>query len=486
MNAEELKEACREDLQFLCTEILGFSDWGEVHNDMESFLHRPSRRKLCLVPRGHLKTSVVTKATSIRKLLKNPNERILIANQVWDKAREMLFEIKEVLSDKSILPRLFGNFVSSRWREDDITIAQRTKALSAPSIGTTGVEAEMTSAHYDTIIADDLQGEKNCLTKEQRDKVKRFYRSLIDLLEPDGELIVVGTRWHQDDLYAEILEQESAYYDVMLRRVVEEGKVIFPKKFNLKFDESRKNWVFHPTPCGDFIEYLKRSKGSDFYSQYMNDPIAQENQCFKREYFQYYDRPPHDLSVALTIDLAFSETERSDYTALVVAGMDERYNIYVLDTIKGRWSHSQTLENIFQAYDKWKPQAVALETTGTQKPMKNVLESEMMRRKIHFPILELPHTSDKSKEFRIGTLEPPYRNKTVYHAKWMTDLEGELLAYPKSKHNDLSDALASQLEVLSPGGEHIHTQAPDGSWEATLQEAKRMNQPFRDFFHERI
>src|SRR4029077_19588963 len=175
ISLSDVKAACQTSLYFLCKEILHYNEWDTVHDDLERFLNPPSNRKLILVPRGHLKTSIVTKAYSIQLLLRNTNLRILIANQVWDKAREMLYEIKQFLTDKSDLPKLFGPFVSDRWREDDIVIAQRAKALAAPSIGTSGVEAELTSSHYDVIFCDDLQGEKNFQTPEAREKVKRYY-----------------------------------------------------------------------------------------------------------------------------------------------------------------------------------------------------------------------------------------------------------------------------------------------------------------------
>ena len=116
VSIEEVRQACKESLHFLCTRFLGFNDWDVVHDDMEKFVNRKSRKKLLLVPRGHLKTSVITKGFSIQQILRNPNVRILIANQVWDKAREMLYEIKQMLTDKSDLPKLFGPFISDRWR----------------------------------------------------------------------------------------------------------------------------------------------------------------------------------------------------------------------------------------------------------------------------------------------------------------------------------------------------------------------------------
>ena len=439
---------------------------------------------MILVPRGHLKTSVVTKAYSIQLLLRDPNIRILIANQVWDKAREMLYEIKQMLTDKSDLPKIFGPFVSDRWREDDIVIRQRNKALAAPTIGTSGVEAELTSSHYDVIILDDLQGLQNYQTPEQREKVKRYYRSMMDLLEPGGLLIVIGTRWHLDDVYQYIIDEESDYFDVMVRKVVENGKIIFPKKFNKKFDVLTKNWLETTEPTMDYVNYLKKRPSEEFSSQYMNEPIDAENQVFKKEYFKYYERRPERLYVAMTLDPAISEKQSADYFAINVSGMDENYNIYVLDTLKGHWKVSEQIENIFTMYEKWHPSSIGLETVAFQKALKSWLEEKMRMRNIHFPITELRRSTNETKEFRIKALEPFYREGKVFHSQWMRSLEEELAQFPKGKHDDEIDALASQLELLVPGDSAASEGIPPGSWEAAFQDARKFNQPFRDFFRE--
>jgi len=484
ISIDHVQKACKKSLYFLCTQMLGFKDWDKVHDDIERRLNRPSRKKMILVPRGHLKTSVVTKAYSIQLLLRDPNIRILIANQVWYKAREMLYEIKQMLTDKSDLPKIFGPFVSDRWREDDIVIRQRNKALAAPTIGTSGVEAELTSSHYDVIILDDLQGLQNYQTPEQREKVKRYYRSMMDLLEPGGLLIVIGTRWHLDDVYQYIIDEESDYFDVMVRKVVENGKIIFPKKFNKKFDVLTKNWLETTEPTMDYVNYLKKRPSEEFSSQYMNEPIDAENQVFKKEYFKYYERRPERLYVAMTLDPAISEKQSADYFAINVSGMDENYNIYVLDTLKGHWKVSEQIENIFTMYEKWHPSSIGLETVAFQKALKSWLEEKMRMRNIHFPITELRRSTNETKEFRIKALEPFYREGKVFHSQWMRSLEEELAQFPKGKHDDEIDALASQLELLVPGDSAASEGIPPGSWEAAFQDARKFNQPFRDFFRE--
>lgn len=486
ISVEELQKACKKSLKFLCTQFLGYGDWDLVHDDMEKFIKRKGRRKLLLIPRGHLKTAVVTKGFAIQSLLRDPDVRILIANQVWDKSREMLYEIKQLLSDKSDLPKLFGTFVSERWREDDIVISQRKKALAAPSIGTSGVEAELTSSHYDIIILDDLQGEKNFQTAEQREKVKRYYRSMMDLIEPGGLIVVIGTRWHLDDVYQYIIDNEVEYYDIKIRRVVEDGKIIFPKKFNKRFDPETKAWSFTTTPCQDYINYLRKRPSEEFSSQYMNDPIDSENQIFKKDYFKYYEKRPERLYVSMSIDPAISEKQTADYFAINVAGMDENYNIYVLDTLKGHWKISEAIDNIFITYQKWKPSSVGLETVAFQKALKSWLEEKMRERGVYFPITEFQRSSNESKEFRIKSLEPFYREGKIFHAKWMTSLEHEAVSFPRGKHDDEIDALASQLELLLPGDAAQNAPIPDGCWEEAFLEAQKANRPYHSFFHETL
>lgn len=484
ISIEQVRAACKSSLHFLCTKILGYNDWDLVHDDIERFVNRKSIRKLLLVPRGHLKTAIVTKGFVIQSLLRNPDIRILIANQVWDKSREMLYEIKQLLTEKTDLPKLFGSFVSERWREDDIVIRQRRKALAAPTIGTSGVEAELTSSHYDMIVLDDLQGEKNFQTPEAREKVKRYYRSMIDLIEPGGLIVVIGTRWHLDDVYQYIIDNESEYYDIAVRKVIEDGKIIFPKKFQRKFNIEKKSWEAVNYHCEDYINYLKKRPSEEFSSQYMNDPIDSSNAIFKKEYFKYYDRRPERLFVSMTIDPAISEKQSADYFAINVAGMDENYRIYVLDTLKGHWKVAESIDNIFSMFQKWNPSVVGLETVAYQKALKSWLEEKMRERGVFFPITELRRNTNESKEFRIKALEPFYRDGLVFHAPWMKSLETELLQFPKGKNDDEIDALASQLDLLVPGDSQGASDIPAGSWEAAFQDARRHNQPYRDFFNE--
>lgn len=495
---EQIKDACKESLWMLCTSMLGYKDWDKVHDDVERLLRRPARKKALLLPRGHLKTSFVTIAYTIQCILRNPNVRILIGNGVWDISRSFLSEIKAQL-ETSQLKYLFGEFASARWNADEIIVKQRTKALKEPTIRTTGVEAEQTGGHYDIIILDDLIGLQNSQTPEQREKAKRFRRSMINLLEPGGLLIEIGTRWHLDDTFSEIFEKERKYYEILIKKIVENGRLIFPKHFSKKFDPVRKDWTTVLTKqfdqmkkewveaedpmCMDYVDHLRASMPLDeFSAQYLNEPFAAENQLFKGEMFRYWNQRPDGLYIAMAIDLAISEARTADETAIVTCGMDKDWKLYVLDYIKGRWKPSEVVARVFEAQARWKPHTIGMETNGFQRTLKLACEEEMRKKRHYFPIEEIRTGPEKSKTERIKTLEPFYRNGSVSHAAWMKgkDLETELQTFPKGKHDDLIDALSMCLPLLHPGT--VNKSESEDDWDRSMRSAQQNNRQFKGFF----
>lgn len=488
--AEQIRHLCRESLHFICTQFLGYKDWDKVHDDVEIFLRKPARKKALMLPRGHLKSSMVTIAYSIQQLIKNPNTRILIGNGVWDIARSFLSEVKAHL-ETSQLKYLFGEFQSARWNADEIIVRQRTKALKEPTVATTGVEAETTGGHYDIIILDDLIGLQNSQTPEQRAKVKRFRRSMINLLEPGGLLIEIGTRWHLDDTFSEIFDKEMRYYNIMVKKVCEpdatgKPRLLFPKHFAKKFDDIRKDWTVVDDPyCMDYVDHLKASMPLDeFSAQYLNEPFSSENQLFKPEMFKYWNQKPQHLFIGMAVDLAISEARTADETAIVVCGMDKEWKLYVLDYIKGRWKPSDIVGNIFDMHNRWKPHATGMETNGFQRTLKLAAEEEMRKRRHYFSIEEIRTGPERSKVERIKTLEPFYRAGNVYHAAWMKgkDMETDLQTFPKGKHDDVIDALSMCLPLLQPGMGSTPEVEVEWSWEWCLRKARENQSPYRGFF----
>lgn len=268
-----------------------------VHKEIGAFMdnHR-YHKKLLLIPRGHLKSTLVTVGYSLQAICKNPGIRILISNATYNLACSFLNDIKRNLKFNDKLKMFWGDLAANplNWSNDSITL--RTSMRKEPTVTAMGVESNMTSQHYDLIIMDDVVNKDYVNTKEQIDKTISFYKECLNLLEPDGEMVIVGTRWHDSDLYGWIMDPDNNLerdFKVFIRRAYEgslesdeEFKGIFPEKYSRKhlkqLYEQQGPYVFGCTPeetpilmadftekpiskvnAGDEIIGFKRGLGTD-------------------------------------------------------------------------------------------------------------------------------------------------------------------------------------------------------------------------------
>lgn len=204
-----LRESAKKSLFYTARNILGYSEINvRTHGDVIKTLELDNKRKLIVMPRGSFKSSICSVAYPIWMLLRNPNLRILLDGELYTNSKNFLREIK--LHLKSVkLTKMFGNFENrSCWSEGEIIINQRDKVLKEASITASGIGSEKTGQHFDLIIMDDLNSPSNSQTQEGRDKVIQHYRYNISILEPNGIMVVVGTRYSELDVIGYILKNE--------------------------------------------------------------------------------------------------------------------------------------------------------------------------------------------------------------------------------------------------------------------------------------
>lgn len=405
---------------------------------------------LILMPRGTFKSSVVTIGFSLQMILNDPDARILIDSETFSKSKAFLAEIKGHLEGnekyREIFHCLYGVYPDERrrddtWSDSQLNISARKRRRKEPTFSCGGVDAGKTGMHYDLIIMDDLMSETNITTKEQIEKVVTHYKLSLSLLDPGKPLIVIGTRWHYLDIYQHILDYETHRFNVLIRRAWNpDGSLFFPEVLStIELDRIRKTQ-------GSYI----------FSCQYQNNPVDDETAIFKRSQIQVKEwELVKNLPINwyLLVDPSF-EGEYSDFAALVTAGMDIHGNIYVRHVLRQKMTYSQIIDNMFHLYLKFKPKEIALETVATQKSIQYMLNDEQKRRGVFLPVKEIKSRT-KSKEERIRALAPYYEFGRIFHVRecpQREELEYELLHFPKGKHDDVIDALATVLEIARPGG----------------------------------
>lgn len=204
-----ISEIYKNSLFKTCKYLLGYEQITEfTHGPITDCLEAPTKRKLICVPRGTFKSTIGVIGYSIWRLINNPDLRILIDSEIYTNSKNFLREIKAHLQSERLI-NLFGQFESeSNWTEGEITIKQRKKNLKEASITCSGIGATKVSQHFDLIIHDDMNSDNNSNTLEGRKKVINHYRMNTSILEPDGEIVVIGTRYSEDDLIGWILKTE--------------------------------------------------------------------------------------------------------------------------------------------------------------------------------------------------------------------------------------------------------------------------------------
>jgi len=407
---------------------------------------RPPLRKskaLILLPREHLKSSLITISYPLQRILQDPNIRILIANAVGKKAREFLDVIKRTLESERFI-KLFGDYTgdskkTGSWTQDRIITRQRTKILKEPTIEVTGAEGNLVSSHYDLIILDDIINDLTVSTGEQREKSIQWYKNVLSLLAKDGEVLINGTRWHNQDFYGWILDPTNGIledFDVLQYGAYNEDKeVIFPALFS------------KPR-----LKELRRHQGTYTFScQYLNRPQGEQD-SFKEEWIRYYTKIPDVTYSFLTVDPALSLTKSGDYSAIMVCSMDSNRNLYVRQYIRAHLDTPDLLRAALEMYQRWGCVAMGIETDAAQRLFLPQLETVRKKLGIDVNIFAL-RTRSKSKDWRyrygIGSLWPKFEEGKILIKEDMAELKEELFDFPLGR-DDLLDALSYQFEIASP------------------------------------
>jgi hypothetical protein len=204
-----LRNHYKQCLFHTAKDLLGYKEMvHHVHEEICHTLQRDSQRKLIVMPRGTFKTSLAVISYAIWRIINCPNIRILIDSEFYQNSKNSLREIKGHLQSNAVV-ELFGKFYNDAcWNETEIIVTQRDRIIKEPTIVCSGIGAQKTGQHYDLIIADDLNSDKNTNTPENCRKVIDHYRYYTSILEPEGTIVVIGTRYSANDLIGHIVMNE--------------------------------------------------------------------------------------------------------------------------------------------------------------------------------------------------------------------------------------------------------------------------------------
>lgn len=180
-----------------------------------------ARRLLFLAPRSHGKSISAGRVLVGHALVTNRNVRILVCGKTKGAAKKTAVLVRRDLEKNARIardwtaPEAGGPFRErgSPWT-DSAFYVRRTADLRDPTVEAVGVGGAITGGRFDLIILDDPVDDENVHTRARRQKLKAwFYGTVLPLLDVGGRVVVIGTKKHNDDIYA-TLEQDPTFHVV--------------------------------------------------------------------------------------------------------------------------------------------------------------------------------------------------------------------------------------------------------------------------------
>lgn len=249
-----LRKAAEESLYLFAKGVLGF-DWldKDVHVPICDRLEDVTRnRKIIVLPRGWLKTTICSIAFPIWLSVKRPNIRVLITQNSHANACKKLSVIAQQWETNPILRAMYPELLpnrSSTWKADSLCLT-RTATFPESTYEAAGTSTKVVSRHYDVVIEDDtvapdfdeLGVESLAPTHDDVQKAIGWHRTnVLPLLNnPSTDLVlIVGTRWYDQDLIRWVMDNEPQY-EVLTRACKEDadgkpdvnGTITYPSRFN--------------------------------------------------------------------------------------------------------------------------------------------------------------------------------------------------------------------------------------------------------------
>lgn len=484
---DQIRLAAEADLETFIKLVHPQRVLGSVHSELISWWTRSdaSDHQLTLLPRDHGKSAMVAYRVAWA-ITRNPAVRILYISSTANLAEKQLKFIKDILTSK-IYRRYWPEMVNeeegkrAKWTTSEIEVdhpLRTVEAIRDPTIFIGGLTTGLTGLHCDIAVLDDVVVKENAYTEEGREKVRQQYSLLASIEGAEAQEWVVGTRYHPNDLYSDMLQMkedefdeygeligENPIYEVFERQVEDigdgTGEFIWPRQ-----QRADGKWFGFDQK----ILAKKRAKYLDktqFRAQYYNDPNDAESAPISRDLFQYYNRSlvqrqngsvyynQRRLNVFAAVDFAFSLNKKADYTAIVVVGVDSFNNYYILDIERFKTDKiKEYFDKILLLHQKWYFRKIRAEVSNAQALIVKELKDNYIRQHgLALSVEEFrPNRHMGTKEERIfAALNPKYENQQIWHYRGGNcDLLEEELILQNPPHDDIKDCLASCIETCTP------------------------------------
>lgn len=416
---------------------------------------------LCLPPR-HSKSMTVSETFPSYFIGRNPARRVIevsygdrLAKRFGRLNKQKIKEFGRDIFNIALPEWGVGVSSSSDWGV--ATIAEDGKTLISQRGGmlSTGIGGSITGEGADLLLIDDpIKNREEAYSITYRDKIwEEWKNTLRTRLQPNGAVIIILTRWHEDDLVGRLLnpryredggDDKDRWKIISLAALCDSDNDLLGRKVNetlwpeYGFD---KKWA----------DQTKNDVGSTTWSAlYQQRPSAVEGQLIKRSWWQEYNHNalPEMQMIVQSWDCAFEESGDGSYSVCTTWGKGAR-GIYLIDVYRRQMEFPELIRQMKLLYSKYNPSVVVVEYAASGKPAYQSL-------KMQTGIPLMPITVHKSKVVRLDIVSPMIEAGRVFlpdTATWLHDYLEEMSMFPNGENDDQVDSTSQALSFFQQRAE---------------------------------
>lgn len=406
-----------------------------INTELEAAAKREKKRLIITLPPGAAKSTYASVLFPPWFLWQKPGSTILSCSCSADLATSFGRRCRNLIENKEYVLS-FGLSAYSK-AADLWETTNNGQYLAA------GVNTKIAGRRADLGLIDDPIGSKEDADSElYRSKLWDWYvYDFRPRLKPDAVVVLIQTRWHEDDLAGKLIAEEGVDTEggewtlVRIPLIAEENDPVGRKPGE------------HLWP-GYFNEKLINDAQKDtrvFSCLYQGDPEPKEGNFFKKDWLLEYKpgTQPDDLSMYATSDHAVSDKQTADFTCLMPFGVDSHGDIWIMpDVIWEQMPTDVTVQRMLDLMRKYRPLVWWAEKDHISKSIKPFLRQRMKDAGVFVNVEEI--TPSRNLQQRAQSINGRMSLSTVHFpiTPWWPRARKEILAFPGAKHDDFVSALA--------------------------------------------
>lgn len=425
---------------------------GWFHKDLARHLEQFSQdvldglepRLMITCPPRHGKSEITTRRFPGWHLGRAPDHEIICCSYSATLAFRFSRATRNMLRD----PRYNAIFPDTRL-DPDAQSVENWEIDNGGGYLAAGVGGPITGSGAHILLIDDpVKNRAEAESKGVQDEIWDWYTSTAyTRLAPGGGVVLIMTRWVDNDLGGRLLEAmedgEGDRWTVVNYPAIAEHDEAYRKKGE----------ALHPEryPLKRLHQIRKTIGVRDWSALYQQRPITDEGAFFKPSMFRFYRRnelpPLESLAKFGAWDLAVGEKQYNDFSVGGGAGLDHTGRVWLLERAKGRWSAMDLVNEILNMQMMMQQEVVGIERGQIKMALGPFLDEQIVKRKqFNFELRDLmPGRVDK--QARARTIQGLMEQGMVMFphpddCEWMSDLMYNMTRFPAGAFDDDVDMMA--------------------------------------------